>query len=97
MTTTTTTNDILIVFRALRAAATEITEEEEDDHGACRYCHAESQPVDTADAPIDEETEEADHYSISHAAWCPSAILDRAYAGLDEALVDRVLAAARDA
>lgn len=94
---TTTTDDILIVFRALRAAATQITEEEEDGYGACRYCHAESMPVDADGKPIDEETEEADHYSISHEEWCPSAILDRAYAGLDEALVDRVLAAARDA
>lgn len=92
-------DDILTVLRALHSAAEQITEHEEDGYGECRYCHADSKPVDAAGKPVDTEKDEADHWTIAHEEWCPSAILDRAYAALDQAMVDRVLtdaAAARD-
>lgn len=94
-----TADDILTVLRALHSAAEQITEHEEDGYGECRYCRADSKPVDADGKATDTERDEADHWTIAHEEWCPSYILDRAYADLDQTMVDRVLtdaAAARD-
>jgi hypothetical protein len=91
-------NETLQVLHALNAAADRITEDEEDGYGACRYCGAESYGV-TDEGARAGETDEIAQYRIDHDESCPSYILDHAYAGLDEAMVDRVLTdatAARD-
>jgi hypothetical protein len=87
-------NETLQVLRALREACMAITEHEQDEHDTCRYCHAESKPADMDGNPVDTET--AEQWTITHETWCPSFILDNAYAGLDQAMVDRVLAAVGD-
>jgi hypothetical protein len=89
-------NETLQVLRALNAAADRITEDEEDGYGVCRYCGAESYGV-TEDGARAGETDEVVEYHIDHEAWCPSYILDHAYAGLDQPIVDRVLAQLTDA
>ena len=84
-------SETLQVLRALNAAADRVTEQEEDGYGACRYCGAESYGV-TEDGKRAGETDEVMEYHIDHDESCPSYILNHAYAGLDQSMVDRVFA-----
>lgn len=92
-------DELLEVLRALREACTTITENEQDLSDTCRYCDAESYGV-TEDGAPSGEVDEIVQYHTDHEEWCPSYILDHAYAGLDQSMVDRVLsqltATARD-
>lgn len=54
-----------------------IIHENEEEWGQCRYCHAESYPVDEHGNKLEaEDTENAQEYWTDHEDWCPSAIID---------------------
>jgi hypothetical protein len=79
------------VLRALWGAAGTITEGENTGDAECRYCHADEYPADEQGTEVGWEDEAATQYLIDHEPWCPSARIDRAFDGLDDVLVARVL------
>lgn len=70
--------DLLAACEAAVSAHDAITENEMDGYGGCKYCGADSYPVDEAGEKLasDDDQSQADEYRTDHDADCVSTILD---------------------
>lgn len=78
---------LVAACEAAQAASTAITESEEDGYGACKFCGAQSYPVNEEGVRIvGEDVSDAEEWHTNHDADCVSAVLDALSATLRAAL-----------
>lgn len=90
-------NELKQVLQALLKATNKIHDQEDQDgDSCCEYCNAEDYPVDGAgDRIFEQDVSNAVEWWIDHEEWCPSYIIDHAFHGMDEEMLQRVLAFVR--